>query len=173
LRYVVSPALRLVSLALASCFIAVGIQPGVSAATVSTDDVTRIATDAYIFGYPLVTMDLSRNVYTGKASLYNKFNNYPAFPPPNDHRVVRPNADTLYSLAWLDISKEPVVMHLPNTRGRYYLMPMLDGWTDVFQSRLREYLQALRARARTRTSNLAFHCGANLMHRFESVRANG
>ena len=52
---------------------------------------------------------------------------------PADREVTAPNADTLYTLAWLDVGKEPWVLSLPDMKGRYYLMPMLDGWTDVFQ----------------------------------------
>ena len=64
----------------------------------------------------------------------NRFANVPEFPDPTFIDVVRPNADTLYSLMWFDVSKEPLLMSVPDSGGRYYLLPMLDMWTDVYQS---------------------------------------
>ncbi|TCR69607.1 DUF1254 domain-containing protein [Bosea sp. BK604] len=108
---------------------------------ISEDEARSIAADAYIYFYPLVTMDITRrqatNIEPGKAlgrGPMNTFVNVPAFPPANFRDVVRPNFDTLYSVAWLDMTKEPVVVSVPDTGGRYYLLPMLDMWTDVFAS---------------------------------------
>src|SRR5271165_819523 len=101
----------------------------------------KAALDAYIYGFSLVLMDVTKaqatNVAkptTSSAAPLNQFSNIPEFPPPENHAVVAPNADTLYSVAWIDLSKEPIVLHVPDYEGRYFLMPMLDMWTNVFQS---------------------------------------
>jgi hypothetical protein len=98
------------------------------------------AMDAYVYGYPLVTMDLTRRVETNvsragtKHAPMGQFANMPSYPDASFREVTAPNANTLYSAAWLDLSKEPYVLSLPNEDGRYYLMPMLDAWTNVFAS---------------------------------------
>jgi hypothetical protein len=99
----------------------------------------QAALDAYIYGYPLVTMEMTRRVLTnvaapeGKAAPMGEIAKLRAYPTPEDKQVTAPNADTLYTMAWLDLSKEPWVLGIPDMRGRYYLMPMLSGWTDVFE----------------------------------------
>jgi hypothetical protein len=114
---------------------------GVRAAPVSEEEAHSIGVDAYLYLYPLVTMDLTRlqftNVKPGEDPLkgpMNTFVNFPAFPGAEMKTVVRPNFDTLYSTGWLDLSKGPVVVSVPDINGRYYLLPMLDMWTDVFAS---------------------------------------
>jgi hypothetical protein len=110
-------------------------------AALTQDAANKAALDAYVYGFSLVLMDVTREqstnvakpTYTIAAPL-DQFSNIPEFPPPENHAVVAPNADTLYSVAWIDLSKGPVVFHVPDYKGRYFLMPMLDMWTNVFQS---------------------------------------
>jgi hypothetical protein len=110
-------------------------------APISEQDVQSIAADAYVYLYPLVMMDVTRkqltNMAPGKGVFggpMNMFANVEMFPPADFKAVVRPNFDTLYSSAFLDLTKEPVVVSVPDTKGRYYLLPMLDMWSDVFAS---------------------------------------
>src|SRR5262245_41899321 len=107
----------------------------------SEQEAHAIGVDAYLYFYPLVTMDLTRkqstNIEPGKEfgkGPMNMFTSVPEYPPANLKLVVRVNFDTLYSIAWLDLTKEPMMVSVPDTGGRYYLLPMLDMWTDVFAS---------------------------------------
>jgi hypothetical protein len=108
-----------------------------SAAAVSEEEAQAIAVEAYLYLYSLVTMDLTRLQFTnveeskGFEGPMNSFVNVPAYPTAEMRTVVRPNFDTLYSSAWLDLTKEPMIVSVPDTDGRYYLLPMLDMWTDV------------------------------------------
>ncbi len=92
-----------------------------------------LSAEVFTYAYPLVLMDVTREVATAKVPV-NTFGHKRAFPDAAFTDVVSPNADTLYSSAWLDLSKEPMVLSVPDTGGRYYLMPILDAWTNVFAS---------------------------------------
>ncbi len=102
-------------------------------------EVQEIAVEAYHYLYPLVMMDTTRrqmtNIEGGQRPGFgpmNVFSHMRAFPPAEFKAVPWPNADTLYSLAWLDLTEEPVIVSVPDTGGRYYLLPLQDMWTDVF-----------------------------------------
>lgn len=108
---------------------------------VSEQEAQSIGTSAYLYFYPLITMDITRkqmtNVEPGKIPGFapmNTYANVPEYPTADMKTVVRPNFDTLYSSAWLDLTKGPVVLSVPDTHERYYLLPLLDMWTDVFAS---------------------------------------
>jgi hypothetical protein len=108
---------------------------------ITEQEAHAIGVDAYLYFYPLITMDITRKQFTnidpgkefGRGPM-NAFWNVPVYPPASDKGVVRYNFDTLYSPAWLDMTKEPMIVSVPDTNGRYYLLPMLDMWTDVFAS---------------------------------------
>ena len=93
--------------------------------SISEHDAHAIAVDAYIYFYPLVTMDITRlqstNIEPGKElgkGPMNMFVNVPAYPPADLKVVVRVNFDTLYSLAWLDLTQEAQIVSAPDTAGR-------------------------------------------------------
>ena len=98
-----------------------------------------LASDAYIFGYPLVTMEMTRRVMTNVASPVGtrgpmgQFVKARQYPNAAFRDVTAPNADTLYTMAWVDLAKEPWVLGIPDMKDRYFLFPLLDAWTDVFQ----------------------------------------
>jgi hypothetical protein len=108
---------------------------------ITEQEARDIGIDAYIYFYPLLSMDITRlqstNIEAGKEfgkGPMNTFVNVPAYPPAELKVVVRINFDTLYSIAWLDLTRGPQVVSVPDTGGRFYLLPMLDMWTDVFAS---------------------------------------
>lgn len=98
-----------------------------------------LATDAYIFGYPLVTMEMTRRVLTnvaepvGTRAPMGQIIKLRSYPDASFKDVTAPNADTLYTTAFFDLGKEPWVLSVPDMKDRYFLLPMLDGWTTVFQ----------------------------------------
>ncbi len=103
------------------------------------DKASKECAEAFIYGYPLVLMDVTRQVMTavpnaGEKAPSNQFGHMRKFPDHTFTDVVSPNADTLYSTAWLDLKKEPVILSVPEMGNRYYLMPMLGAWTNVFTS---------------------------------------
>lgn len=106
----------------------------------SQELLNELAADVYVCGYPMVLMETTRRLFTnvpaaeGPYAPMNQFAHIREFPDPTFRQVVRPNADTFYSNLWFDVTGEPLIISVPGAHGRYYMLPMLDFWTEVFAS---------------------------------------
>jgi hypothetical protein len=106
----------------------------------SPEAAKTLARDIYYYAYPLVLMDTTMRQATNVPNATsipmrapaNQFAHFREYPKADAKEVVRFNFDTLYSAAWLDLGKGPVVLSVPDAGGRYYLVPLLDMWSDVF-----------------------------------------
>jgi hypothetical protein len=90
-------------------------------------DVQQIAERAYVYAYPLVLLQATTSIMPPNHLLHVS-----AFPDASFRLIVRPNADTLYTNAWIDVSKEPMLLHVPDSAGRFYLLQFMDAWTETF-----------------------------------------
>src|SRR5262245_65336816 len=103
------------------------------------EEAAMIGVDAYIYGYSLITTEVTRVQMTnvtkaeGLRGPMNQFINAKRYPPADYRGVSAPNADTLYSLAWLDLA-EPQVFSHPDMGKRFYLFEMTDLWMIDFES---------------------------------------
>jgi hypothetical protein len=97
---------------------------------------------SYVYGYPLVIMDVTRQVLTaapapnsdGTAAPINQFAKMPHYVSPDFKNVVRISLNSLWTTGWLDLEQEPIVLSVPDTKDRYYVMSVMNMWTDVFGS---------------------------------------
>src|SRR5271166_3890190 len=111
---------------------------GMAADTPKATDVDSIAVEAYIYAYPLVTTDLTRRRLTnvvapeGTQAPMGQFARLRTYPDASYRDVTAPNADTLYTYAYFDVSKQPWVINIPDLKGRYEVFSLFDGWTTVF-----------------------------------------
>ena len=101
------------------------------------EEAVSTAVDAYLYGYPLITFDVARQQQTNVAvpdaehAPMGQMIRMRTYPAVDNHCCAAPNADTLYTEAWLDVSKEPSVLSIPDMGNRYYIVPMLDGYSEV------------------------------------------
>jgi hypothetical protein len=111
--------------------------------TPSKDSVISLAKAAFIYAMPIALMDMTRKKVTNTVkpssgadlmAPVNQLANATQFPNAKFTSVVRPNADTYYHTGFLDLTTDALVLTVPNTNGRYYLLPMLDAYGNVFSS---------------------------------------
>jgi hypothetical protein len=98
----------------------------------------KIVREAYLYGYPLVTLDMTRKHETnvrvpdGAHAPMGQLIKLRAYPAVDDRGAAAPNADTLYTMVWLDVSAGPWIFTIPGMGDRFYIMPMLSGFNEVF-----------------------------------------
>lgn len=91
-----------------------------------------LGAEACLYGYPLVMMDVTRANAALAIGPENQLHRVRRFPDAGFHDVVRPNVDTLYTTAFIDMAKGPWVFEMAANDRRYEVMPFMDGWTNVF-----------------------------------------
>ena len=102
-----------------------------------SDDLAALAADAYIYGFPLIfdLQEVSSFIREGMGSLdpapFNSFSHASKLAGPDD-RFVSINNDTIYSIAQVDVSGGPLLLHVPDTAGRYYVLQFVNAWTNNF-----------------------------------------
>ncbi len=116
------------------------ITPTKAQAPLSDEQIGEIAQQGVAYGLPLVLMDLTRQVRTNAVepgpywAPVNQLAQNTEYHDASYKVVVRSNVNSLYTMAWLNLKAEPIVLSVPDTHGRFYLFQMLDMWTDVFAS---------------------------------------
>ncbi|MGD0704042.1 MAG: DUF1254 domain-containing protein [Trebonia sp.] len=102
-----------------------------------SDDLAALAADAYIYGFPLVYDLQEAGSFTrdGMGSIppapFNSFGHAAKLADPGD-RFVSINNDTIYSVAQVDLSGGPLLLRVPDSAGRYYVLQFIDAWTNNF-----------------------------------------
>ncbi len=103
-----------------------------------SDPRQQIAREAYTYGYPLVTMDLTRRQQTNVRepddahAPMGQLIKMRAYPAVDNKGAAAPNADTMYTMVWYDLSTEPWVFSIPDMGDRFYIMPVLSSYNEVF-----------------------------------------
>jgi hypothetical protein len=112
--------------------------PGSTPSTTSADyqHAYEVGLQAYVYGLPLLTTDAtfqtmtSVNVSEGAFGPVNRFNNVRSPNTSGSTAVVAPGATSLSSIAWLDLTEEPQVVHVPKVTGHFFVLAMLDPYTE-------------------------------------------
>jgi hypothetical protein len=142
MREAISTRWRRIAVALAlTCAVSAITVAGASAEEYSKEyeQALKVGTQAYVYGQPL--MDMQR-VYQDQTSVtvpdhvgdapVNQFSHFTELANTKEGVVVAPNADTLYSIAWLQLKPQPIVVHVPASPGRFNVVPLMTPYTENF-----------------------------------------
>lgn len=92
---------------------------------------TISASDAFVWGYPLVVAQRTMQTF-GRLFGVNRLFNQDVLSSASTRVIVSPNQDTLYSVAVLDLRDEPVVLSVPDVLDRYWVIQLIDAWSSSF-----------------------------------------
>lgn len=127
--------------ALVCAALGAGAAASAAASEADYDQGYELGLDAYKYGLPLVSTNktylnqTSINVANGRGfGPVNRFNPARGLAEAGDTSVVAPNHDTLYTIAWLDLKRQPRVIHVPKIKDRYYVLPLMDPYTEDFRN---------------------------------------
>ena len=100
-------------------------------------ELSALADAAFAYGIPLtfnldqVQRYVEHGIGANPAAAFNTFSHARTLAGPAD-TFVSINNDTLYSMAQLDLGVGPVLLEVPDTDGRYYVLQFVDAWTNNF-----------------------------------------
>jgi len=105
-------------------------------------NINTIASEVHTYAYPLVVSGMTYKISTNVPepnlkrirAPWNQIAHADNFPDHTFKDIVRPNVDTLYSLGHLNLSDEPQILHIPAVTERYYMIQLMDAWTNVIIS---------------------------------------
>ncbi|MGZ4904927.1 MAG: DUF1254 domain-containing protein [Halobacteriota archaeon] len=120
-----------------------GITLPTTTGTPTPAEARQIAAAAYVYGYPLVFNDVLKEHQTavpapdparGEAPINQIARAYQVQQIGQLKASLYPITDASYIGSWLNLTKEPMVLSVPASNGRYYVMMLEDAWTNNLPS---------------------------------------
>jgi len=123
----------------AFAFLLLGAAPCVAQEKLAEGEAKQIAEEAFVYGFPMVmnygtmyeyAVDKASSQYKAP---FNQIHNTARVYTPKDTAIITPNSDTPYSLLWIDLRAEPLVLSVPEVeKGRYYSVELFDLYTFTY-----------------------------------------
>jgi len=103
---------------------------------VSPKEARAIAEEAYVYAFPM--LENYRTMYVqaidkgapGYMARFNQLSHKTELLGPEFKDIVRPNNDTMYSFAWVDLRAQPIIITVPQIENRYYSIQLVDMFTN-------------------------------------------
>lgn len=100
--------------------------------TSNYEEAREVARQAYIFAFPMLENYRTMVLQAVIPNSFNEFEHLQGLLGPEFREIARPNNDTLFSAAWLDLRNEPVIIEIPSICERYFSVQFIDMYTHNF-----------------------------------------